>query len=359
MKRLLHSIARPRCASCPPHVSRRVVIEITVGVDAAMTSARLAFGEMLKIPKTRPLVKGCLSFIIPYFRTTHKRLGTTSALHCYSLFLRHLSLLNRAGVTTGIPTVVAELGPGSSMGTGFAALVAGAEKYYALDLVDHSNRHDNLRIFDEVADLFRNKATIPAFGEFSKIFPDLEDYNFPVFMKKFKVLESRIADIRSDISEGRGKYFAVAAPWTQSSVVKEKSVDWVFSHSVLEHVDNIQETYGYISKILKPSGCTSHLIDFNCHNLTSEWNGHWAIGKRSWTAIRGKRPYLLNRGWCSFHLKLAAADGLIPQFEKRSKRFDGLIREQFEPQFQLMTDEDARTEFLFVVSTFVKLGKIA
>jgi hypothetical protein len=58
---------------------------------------------------------------------------TLSARYCYSVFLRHLIMLDRVGAPTD-PRVVAEIGPGASIGAGLAALLAGAETYYGFDI---------------------------------------------------------------------------------------------------------------------------------------------------------------------------------------------------------------------------------
>jgi hypothetical protein len=140
--------------------------------------------EMPHLPRFKPLAKSLASFVIPSLGTVHgydNPLGTLSAASCYSIFLRHITLLREAGVTT-IPRVVAELGPGSSHGTGFAALIAGAETYYALDIIDFADRGCNLAIFDELAALFRARAPIPATGLHALRFPDLASYDFPNFL---------------------------------------------------------------------------------------------------------------------------------------------------------------------------------
>ena len=282
-------------------------------------------------------------------------MGSISSKHCYSIFLRHASLLQLTGVR-GIPSVVAELGPGSSMGTGFAALIAGAEKYYALDLANHSTQQKNIDIFDELVTLFCQRAEIPAYSSYSKIFPDLKCYEHPTFaeIRQNAAFKSRIDAIRKDIVNGTGIYFEVAAPWMQSNIIQKHSVDWIFSHSVLEHVDNLAETYKATSEWLKVGGHVTHLIDFGSHFLTPEWNGHWALGDRMWSAIKGKRPYLLNREWCSVHLRLATENNFALLWEKRNKRFDGLLREEFSMRYQSMSDEDARTEMVFLISQLQK-----
>jgi hypothetical protein len=300
--------------------------------------------------RIRSLVKSVGSYFVPSLRTTHKPLATVSTEYCYSIFLRNIALLADVGLAR-LPEVVAELGPGSSFGTGFAALIAGARKYYALDLIDHSNRASNLQIFDELVQLFRARAAIPALGAHSLIFPDLTSYQFPqlLTLENDALSDRRLQAIRTDIVEGGRKFFEIAAPWANSNVVKPASVDWLFSHSVMEHVDNLDGTYRSIALWLKPNALASHLIDFDSHGLTDEWNGHWRIGDRLWTVLRGKRPYLLNRQWYDVHTKLAVANGFVIRSDRRNKRFDGLIRDQFDPRFRAMSDEDARTRMVAVI----------
>ena len=182
------------------------------------------------MPKIMPLLKGVGSFLVPSLRTTHKPLGSISAAHCYSVFLRNVALLKSIGATS-LPKVVAELGPGSSFGTGFAALIAGAQKYYALDLIDLSYPNRNLEVFDELVSLFRRKQTIPASGPQSLIFPDLDSYDFPTFLSPVTDaahFDERVGAIREDIVKQTGIFFEVSVPWTKSNIFDPHSIDWLF-----------------------------------------------------------------------------------------------------------------------------------
>src|SRR5688572_13465051 len=55
---------------------------------------------------------------------------------------------------------------------------------------------------------------------------------------------------------------------------------------------------------LRPGGWMSNEIDFRCHKLTRDWNGHWACDDFTWKILRGRKPYLLNRQPCSAHVHL-------------------------------------------------------
>jgi hypothetical protein len=107
--------------------------------------------------KIRPLVSGVLSNTPLWKRTQKESGGTDSSRYCYSVWLRHLSIAHEVGLSTR-PNSIAELGPGNSLGTGLAGLITGAQRYYAFDVVKHSKLEKNLKILDELGELFRAQA---------------------------------------------------------------------------------------------------------------------------------------------------------------------------------------------------------
>lgn len=302
--------------------------------------------------RIQTLAKGALSFAIPNLRTVHgydNPLGTISAESCYSIFMRHLVLLRQAGIPE-MPQVVAEIGPGSSIGVGLAALLAGAERYYALDVIDFTDPKSDVAILDSIADLFRSRAVIPSRGVHSRRFPDLDDYGWPGIFTPDAKWETRTSEIRDDIATRSGRFVQIAAPWTERAVIVGASVDWILSQSVLEHVDDLEGAYEGMAQWLKPGGCMSHLIDFSSHRMTAEWNGHWAISDLTWRIMRGRRPYLLNREPYAVHQRIAGKHNFVSITEKRAKRYDGLIPSDFSPRFCAVSDDDARTNMAFAVS---------
>lgn len=104
--------------------------------------------------------------------------GTINARYCYSIWLRHLILAYQNGLDSN-PEQIVELGPGDSLGTGFAALISGVKKYYAIDVKKYGNALNNLKIFDELILLFNKKSAIPDNIEFPQMKPLLSDYSFP------------------------------------------------------------------------------------------------------------------------------------------------------------------------------------
>jgi hypothetical protein len=106
--------------------------------------------------------------------------------------MRHIVQLFNNGMTK-IPLRVAEFGPGDSLGIGLCAILAGSNEYYALDVVEHANGIRNLKIFDELVVLFKEKTRIPDSKEFPKIKPVLDDYSFPVQIFNDSVLETNLS----------------------------------------------------------------------------------------------------------------------------------------------------------------------
>jgi len=76
--------------------------------------------------KITPVVKGLLTLvpgisgILPKPGTG----GTNSALYCYEVWLKHLTMLWENGMRF-LPNTLAELGPGDSLGVGPAAMLSG------------------------------------------------------------------------------------------------------------------------------------------------------------------------------------------------------------------------------------------
>ena len=259
----------------------------------------------------------------------------------------------RANGLSTTPTVVAELGPGDSLGTGLAALLCGAGRLYALDVEHYANTTRNLRILDELVDLLRARAPIPGDDEFPEVRPRLLDYAFPHAMltevRLGPALEAgRVAAIRSALDPSPGAQtgairIAYFVPWSAAGVIEEGSVDFVYSQAVFEHVTDIDQAYGALQRWLKPGGFMSHQIDFRCHGLAREWNGHWGYSDAVWGVIQGRKSFLLNRQACSVHLARLAEHGFTLVGEARVESAGGIPRDRLAPRFRRYGDEDLRT----------------
>jgi len=285
--------------------------------------------------------------------------GTNSARYCYSVWLRHLILAQQNDLCTW-PKVIAEFGPGDSLGIGLAALLSGAEKYYALDVVEYADTEANLDILEELVALFAKKEPIPDQQEFPLVRPLLPSYDFPhKILTQDRLRQSlvpeRIQSIRKALTSSRNSNKSTieiryVVPWYDSDIIKQESVDMIFSQAVLEHIDNLAQTYATLYRWLKTDGFMSHQIDFGCHGLAKKWNGHWAYSDLTWKLIKGKRVYLLNREPYSTHKRLLEQAGFTIVCEAKTLDHSGLAKEQLSSRFRQMSQEDMTTRTVHILA---------
>jgi len=218
--------------------------------------------------KVKPMIRGLTTYIPGISNISKSKGRTNEARYCYSVWLRHLVMAHNNGLSTE-PKVIAELGPGNSIGVGLAALISGAEKYYALDVVEYASTQGNLKVFDELVTLFKRKEEIPGEEEFPKAKPYLTSYGFPNHIltddRLSRVLDNtRLNHIKNSIMDmdAADSMIRYKAPWFESDVVETESVDMIYSQAVLEHVDDLGVSYEMLYSWLKPSGFMSHQIDF-------------------------------------------------------------------------------------------------
>jgi hypothetical protein len=252
---------------------------------------------------------------------------------------------------------VAELGPGESVGIGLAALLSGVEKYYAFDVVDYVDSKKNLLVFEELIELFKYKKDVPGLSEFPKIGPSLNSEKFPINIISEHVLtrnlnKERIDRIKHSIINPNhpDSVIKYQVPWYDSTVLKKESIDLIYSQAVLEHVDDLLNTYQAMWKWLKADGFISHQIDFKCHRTAKEWNGHWAYSDFRWKLIRGNRPYLLNREPYSTHKKLLDNTGFTLIYEDKSISESRLTRNDLAKKFININDDDLTTSGAYILA---------
>jgi SAM-dependent methyltransferase len=288
------------------------------------------------------------------------------ARYNYSVWLRHLIMAQKNGLQT-IPRVVVELGPGESLGTGLAALLCGAERYFAFDIAAHATSTLNVEVLDELVRLFNRREDVPGDEELPSVAPQLQSYRFPDnILPEESLLEfaasKRVARIRNDLLRmndvGRLRatirYFA---PWNDDGLVGPESVDMVVSQDVMEHVVDLDKTYRALHRWLKVGGILSERIDFNSHGTAKQWNGHWAYSDFTWKLMRGKRPYLINREPSSTHINyLERYDFKIECELREIDELGGIQRIELSKRYKHLSKEDLETKSIFIQAT--KRGKL-
>lgn len=303
---------------------------------------------------TRRLFTGLATFV-PGVRTLSERStgGTVSPEYCFQIWLRHLMLAERVQLPTD-PHVVAELGPGDSLGTGVAALLTGASTYIAVDLVEYAASTKNVEMVAAISDLLSRRAPVPGIDALG---PDeVAESRFPSEIlddaRVQKVLApGRVNAIRAAVAQPGTEHDGVSVSYTAGQGRTFELVDLadvVFSQAVLEHVDDLEQVYGASSAILRRGGFASHAIDFKSHHFARGWNGHWTFSDREWGMVRGRRRYAINREPLSTHLRLIEAAGLEIVNVQRTLRESAIARRDLSARFRSISDEDLRTSSALV-----------
>ena len=285
--------------------------------------------------------------------------STQSARYCYAVWMRHILHAWQNGMTT-LPLNIIELGPGRSLGVGITALISGAEQYYGLDSIKFCNVEDNLKIFDDLVVLIRQRTPIPNEEEFPTIKPKLDDYNFPEHIFTSEHLERVLADnrllkIRNSIkalefppsikSKGIISYLA---PWQDVSLIEPGSIDLILSQSVLQYMDDLTKTYNLMSSWLKPQGWISHQIDLKSLGSADTWDGHWSYSDMEWKIVKGRKNYNINRGSYATHINLLKNNNFKITKIIKGTSVAVIQRNKLARRFKSLTDEDRTTSNLFI-----------
>lgn len=296
-----------------------------------------------------PLLKGSLTWIPGVYKTffdRHAGGGTDQAEYCYGVWLKHLTFLWEHGMRS-IPDTVLELGPGASLGIGLAALISGASRYLAVDVVRRADKATNAVVLRDLVALFQARAPRPTAS-----WPDYDAYldrrHFPGHIldedrlgrslagERLALLAQAVASLEPTSSGPTIVY----ETWADREPFGEGEVDLVLSHAVLQHATDLDRVYKSCRRWLKPGGWMSHQIDFSAHGITDVWNGHLQYSERLWGLVAGRRAYFLNRERCSTHLALLRANGFEVVSVIRQSRLDGLDRSLLARRWRHISDED-------------------
>jgi hypothetical protein len=256
-----------------------------------------------------------------------------------------------------------ELGPADSLGIGLAALLSGVERYIALDVVRYARDPKNLRIFEELIALFKDRAPIPDEAEFPLVRPLLPSYAFPADLLTSARLDvalhpARLEQVRSGITNPAsrprgGGAVCYIAPWRPGEI-ESGAVDLVLSQSVMEYPPDLAGMYCEMCRWLEPGGIMSHEIDFKSIGMTVEWNGHWSCSDTLWRLAAGRRRHRLNREPHSTHVALMRRMNCRVVSEERTVQPSAVTRAQLAPRFRHLTDEDLTTS-----SALIQAEKLA
>lgn len=303
-----------------------------------------------------PIAKGAATYLPLLYRATRGRTGGTGdPRYCYSVWMRHLVLLSRCGMSMPIRSA-AELGPGDSLGIGLAALLSGADRLLALDVVEYASNDENQAVLSGLVELFRSRSDIPDDTEYPGVFPKLDDYRFPARLwapadYQRNVADARVTAIRAALQGISGRVeIRYAVPWDSVPQQVRQPVHVVLSQAVLEHVADPAATYAALGRWVAPGGFSSHVIDFRSHRITSTWDGHLRYPEPVWRIVQGRRPYLLNRRSPAEHLQRLATAGFAIQRVARDRLQPTVSQHDLATPFREWSIEDRETGSLHVVA---------
>jgi hypothetical protein len=306
------------------------------------------------------LAKGAATYIpFAYSLLGQKRMtrAGVTAYYCYRVWLKHMLLADEIS-GQGVPNVVAELGPGDTVGVGIAALLSGAGRYIGVDVRRFLDVDASAAIAQEMVTLFRTRQPFPSTGcsEFRHL---LDEQSFPSRLLDASrhsefLSEERVSAILSELQEMLANrpspMIAYRAPLSDPSVVQDNSVDLLISHSVLEHVVDLRQTLGNAFRWLRPGALTSHLFDLTSHEIVSGWDEHRSFSDRAWKLIVGKRPFMINRLPYSAIVAIFEECGFRVLRSDRMQMPTTLPRTRLSESWRIASDDDLTTYGGYVIA---------
>lgn len=233
--------------------------------------------------------------------------------YAYGVFRTHFDRSNFPGKARGF--VGLELGPGDSA---LSAVIAAAHGARRLHLVDAGHfATEDLTPYRQMATQLRSKG-LPA--------PDIN---------QVESLGALLAACRADYG---------TAGLASLQAIEAASVDFVWSHAVLEHVrrQEFLPTMQAIHRLLKPGGVASHRVDLKDH-LGGGLN-NLRLGSHLW-----EQDWMARSGFYTNRLRLSEmlAAFRVAGFEVQlldATRWDRspIQRSSLAPEFQGLSDDDLR-----------------
>ena len=300
---------------------------------------------MLKLREPLQIAKG-LASRIPLMAKSSKGGEPPSASYCYDVWMKHLWHLWKNGMRK-MPETVVELGPGQSLGVGLAAILSGADAYYALDSVPSCDLSASADQLDEMVLLFSGRAGQqirgwPPYG------PEFPHHILPKPQLDIALSPGRIKGIASAFSNASPLTIRYIVPWEYQSI-GPGSADLVLSHAVMLYFSDLDRIYTAMYGWLKPGGMISHQIDFSALQFArDEWNGHWSREEWTWRLIVGNRPGAISRLPFSEHVAAMQRAGFEIVCAMTNTDPSGIPREALARRWSGLSDSDLHARGGFI-----------
>ena len=296
--------------------------------------------------RLKPLLGGIATQIVPSLADAmgQRNQPRVTAEYYYTVWMRHVCTAAH-WQSWNAPQTVLEIGPGNALGTGMAALLSGVQKYFAYDATPLLKQNFDEQLWQELTALFRQKKS---FAETDRIVPStlFPSELFPDEQLTHSLSDEWRARIQQSVQQRNDLIRYLNAP----EALPDNAVDYLFSHSVLEHVEALAPMYSAMWRWLRPGGVMTHSIDFSSHGTSKLWNGHWTVPDLVWQLMQGKRSYFLNREPASTHRRLLEQHGFEITGFHLSPLASSLSRSDLAKPFRQLSESDLTTVSAFVVA---------
>ncbi len=229
-----------------------------------------------------------------------------------------------------------EIGPGSNLASGTLMVLGGVDKYYGVDIYKDPEFYNPLP-FQSLSLLIK------------QFIPELN--RFPL-NRAFDFKDNKVV-----YNEDRIVYLY---PYLSSNFPMNPGVlDFVFSHSTLEHVITPQQTVVRISETLKPGGITAHGIDLRDHDdFTRPYEFLKYDGKIWADKFNDENIHLYTNRWrAKDYIKAFREAGfeILEQKTESAGQITEETKKTFSPEFQKYTPEELAVTHLTLVARKPKL----
>ncbi len=294
----------------------------------------------------KPLLGGLATWLVPSAAEIMARRNQprVTAGYYYEVWLRHVCTAAHFQCWNA-PGTVLEIGPGATLGTGLAALLSGIQRYIAFDASAPLRHEFNEPLVQDLVTLFRQR---PNFAPSDRILPAtlFPSELFPSEQLAETLSDESVAHITRSLQKRNDLVWCLNDP----ASLPANAVDYLFSHSVLEHVEDLAAMYQAMWRWLRPGGTMTHSIDFSSHGTSPLWNGHWTVHDAVWQMMRGKRRYFLNREPASTHQRLLAQAGFECKIFHATSLTSALRQKDLAPRFRQLSESDLTTVAAFIVA---------
>ena len=169
--------------------------------------------------------------------------GPSSISYALSLFRKYSTYLSGAALALG-ETTICEAGPGPSLGVSAMFALAGAKAVTAVD-------------YELWASMDRTLAGLPDLAEALLSNAHWSPDEAEAILRRAREGDVRLAYERQSL---------------ESLALPRDSVDFLFSHAVLEHVGDLTAAFRSMARVLSPKGVAVHRVDLRDHGFMAKRN---------------------------------------------------------------------------------------